>query len=313
MRNFLLGLVIVAAGLNGAGPGRAAVPDVVTDIAPVHALVSQVMGDLGQPDLLVGPGYLPHDYRLRPSQARALQEARVVFWVGPALTPWLAGALDALSPSAKQVILSQAPGNTQRPMRPGGAFGIPDTAGDTVGQAGAGAEYDPHLWLDPANASVWLGVIADQLAVVDPENAAAYRANAAAAKAELAQLTAEVATRLAPVRDVPYLVYHDAFQHFEKAFGVNAIGAISGGDAAAPGLKRMVEMRDLAAAQKARCLFTEPQINAERLVQVFGAQKITQATLDPLGADLTPGTGLYPALILQIADRMAACLSPLSK
>ncbi len=314
MRKFLLGfLIAAAAGFGPGGPLRAAVPNVVTDIAPVHALVSQVMGDLGQPDLLVGQGYLPHDYQLRPSQARALEQADLVFWVGPALTPWLEQALGALDPTAGQVMLSQAEGSHQRLMRPGGAFDSTGAGAQTGTQAGAKAgaeaEQDPHMWLDPANAEVWLGVIAEELALADPENAASYRANAAAARAEIAQVTAQVKIRLKPLRQVPYLVYHDAFQHFEKAFGMNAVGAISGGDAAEPGLRRMVQMRDLARARNVRCLFTEPQIDAARLSEVFGGLDITLAALDPLGADLEPGPGLYPALILQIAEGMANCLS----
>ena len=71
------------------GPVRAA-----ADIAPVHSLVAMVMRDAGSPALIVPPGASPHGYALRPSQARALQEAEIVFRIGPGLTPWLEEALE---------------------------------------------------------------------------------------------------------------------------------------------------------------------------------------------------------------------------
>ncbi|WP_323763537.1 zinc ABC transporter substrate-binding protein [Marinovum sp.] len=86
-----------ALGAFAGTSALAEVPQVATDIAPVHGLVSRVMQGLGTPELIVPAGASPHDFALRPSQARALQGADLVFWMGPALAPWLDRTLDSLS------------------------------------------------------------------------------------------------------------------------------------------------------------------------------------------------------------------------
>jgi zinc transport system substrate-binding protein len=89
-------------------PAAAQTPNVVTDIAPVASLTAHVMGDLGTPRNLIKPGASPHDYALRPSDARALRDADVVFWIGGALTPWLEAPLETLSKNAEHVSLLNA-------------------------------------------------------------------------------------------------------------------------------------------------------------------------------------------------------------
>ena len=84
-----------------AGTALADVPDVAVDIAPVHSLVARVMEGIGTPDLIVAPGATPHEYSLRPSEAAALQEADLVFWIGPGLTPWLADAISTVAPAPR--------------------------------------------------------------------------------------------------------------------------------------------------------------------------------------------------------------------
>ena len=82
------------------GTSSADTPQVVTDIAPVHSLVARVMEGVGAPELIVQPGASPHEYSLRPSEASALQDADIVFWIGPDLTPWLTDTIETLAPDA---------------------------------------------------------------------------------------------------------------------------------------------------------------------------------------------------------------------
>ena len=64
------------------------VPNVSVDIAPLHSLVASVMHGVGVPNLIIPPGSSPHDHQLRPSEAKAMQDANIVFWMGEELTPW---------------------------------------------------------------------------------------------------------------------------------------------------------------------------------------------------------------------------------
>ncbi len=291
-------------------PAQAEAPSVATDIAPVHALVARVMQGVGEPELILPQDASPHSYALRPSQASALQSADLVIWVGPALTPWLGEAMDTLATSADQLVLLDIPGTVLLPWREQEEFAGGEEAHDhdhddhDHGEEGV----DPHVWLDPQNASFWLVAIAEMLSVHDAEHASQYRANAHAGQAELAALITGIETKLAPVRGLSFVVSHDALHYFETRFDVHASGAVADGDAAAPGAARLAYLREMMEKNATTCVLVEPGIDTSRLASVFG-DDLTFAEADLLGRNHTPGAGLYPALIADIADNLASCAS----
>lgn len=177
--------------------------------------------------------------------------------------------------------------------------------GEAGGKAGA---TDPHAWLDPSNAVSWLGLIAEALAGIDPENAAEYQANAAAAQRELEALSAELAAAVAPLRGRPFVVFHDAYNYFENRFGIEAAGALSIADGSPPGPARVSEIRDLIASSGARCVFAEPQFPADLIDTVTEGTPARVAVLDPVGAALPPGPELYPELLRGLAASLESCL-----
>lgn len=281
----------------------ATVPRVAADIAPVQSIAARVMGDLGTPALVIPPGASPHGYALRPSEARALQDADVVVWVGPALTPWLADPLDSLAPGARRVTIENAPGVELLPARTDQAFEQDDDEphGDHA--------IDGHLWLAPANAIAAARAIAAALAAKDPANAATYAANAEALAAELTTLSAQIDTELAPVRGRPWLVFHDAFRYFEQAFDIPAAGSVVLQEGVEPSAARVAELRDRVRDAGIVCAFAEPQFEPRLLATVIEGTDARTATLDDIGATLAPGPALYPTLIRGIADGLRDCLS----
>lgn len=324
---------VVSLGLmlGCAAPGHAA-PQVATDIAPVHSLVARVMAGVGAPALIVPPGASPHAHSMRPSEAAALDRAEVVFWMGEGLTPWLEDPISTLANDAHVIELLGAGGSQVRAFREGLAFAAkgadgqddlehgqddvhdehgPDHGHDDHGHDDhAGHDHvgaDPHAWLDPENARAWLGVIAEELAEHDPQNAVLYAANAAQAREELVALEAEIAARLAPVRDKSYVVYHDAYQYFEARFGLAPTGAMALGDAADPGPARIAALRDAAQEAGVVCVFGEPQFTGARSSAIFG-DRVGHGVLDPMGSRHAPGAALYPALLTDMADALAGCL-----
>jgi zinc transport system substrate-binding protein len=297
--------VVFLAALALAGAARAETPSVAADIAPVHSLVARVMDGVGTPALIVPPGSSPHGHAMRPSEAAALQDADAVFWIGPDLTPWLGDAIASLAPDAAAVALLEAPGTTELAARDGALF---DAEEDHESDSHAHGPHDPHAWLDPLNARVWLGAIAEELAAVDPGNAAAYRGNAAAGQAEIDALVAEVEATLAPVRGHGFIVFHDAYQYFENRFELPAAGAIALSDAARPGPARVEEIRDRVAGAGVTCVLAEPQFNPDLVETVIEGTSLRSATLDPLGAGLPAGPDLYPQLLRDLATTLAACL-----
>lgn len=168
--------------------------------------------------------------------------------------------------------------------------------------------HDPHAWLDPQNASVWLDAIAAELSELDPDNAGAYKANAEQGKADLAALTEEVSAQLDPVRGENFIVFHDAYQYFETRFDIPAAGSISIGDASAPSPARIEEIHDKVRELGVTCAFTEPQFNPGLVETVFAGTDAKTGVMDPLGAELTPGPDLYPQLIRNLAGSLVDCL-----
>lgn len=168
---------------------------------------------------------------------------------------------------------------------------------------------DPHAWLDPANGVVWAGLIAAELSRLDPGNAATYAANATRAAEAIAAAEAEAAALLAPVKDRPFVAFHDAYGYFTGHFGLKMAGTVALGDASAPGAQRLAELRDLAVAGGAVCLFPEaghdPKL-IEQLAQDTGLKVGGQ--LDPVGTMQDPGPGAYPAVIVTLARVLADCL-----
>jgi zinc transport system substrate-binding protein len=299
----LLALPTNASAEPGAESGAG--PSVVASIAPVHSLVARVMQGAGAPYLLLPPGASPHDHALRPSDAAALEHAALVFWVGPRLEPWAVRPLAMLARGGRVVRLSGVPGLTRLEHREGAAF----EAHDHNSRPDPGAdETDPHLWLDPENAKLWLTAIATALAEADPENRALYQANAAAGWDELDALAIEINARLASVRGRPFVVFHDAFHYFENRFGIEAAGSVALSDARAPGPARIAGIRDHIRALGAVCLFREPQFRSALVATVAEGTDVRIGLLDPLGIDFQPGLDLYPGLLRGLADSLADCL-----
>ncbi|MDP3262602.1 MAG: zinc ABC transporter substrate-binding protein [Tabrizicola sp.] len=306
--------IITALMASTALPALAEVPGVVTDIPPVHALVSQVMGDLGSPVLLLAKGADEHDFQLRPSQAGEVADAALVVWIGPELTPWLETALKNRPEGAAALALLDAEGTEK--IGYGKAEGD-DHAGETAEDHAGHADehdhgaYDPHAWLDPDNAKVWLGLIAAELARIDPDNAAIYAANAATATAGIKALDADLSARLAPMKDRAFVTFHDAYGYFTAHYGLASAGSIALGDAADPGAARLSEIRATLEAGSVACIFPEVQHDPALVVQVAdGTGAVIGGALDPVGSSLEPGAGAYAALLTGIAETLVACTAP---
>jgi zinc transport system substrate-binding protein len=303
------------------GTAFADAPRVAVDIAPVHSLVTRVMEGVGTPDLIIQAGASPHEYSLRPSEAAALQDANLVFWIGAGLTPWLTDTIETLAPNANVTELLEADGTIELEFREGALFEAhddheeeshDDEKADHDEEAGHDehehGNHDPHAWLSPQNAMTWMNVIAGQLSAADPDNAGAYFANAAVGRAEIKVLIGEVTAMLEPVRDGRFIVFHDAYQYFETDFNFPASGAISISDASDPSPARIAEIQDRIAEQGIDCVLAEPQFNPGLVATVLEGSNVQTGILDPLGSDLKPGSALYPQLIRNLSTALAGCM-----
>lgn len=311
----------------------AQVPKVAVDIAPLHSLVTQVMDGVGEPDLLIRPEASPHDYHLRPSEAKALSQADVVFWIGEGLTPWLEKPLSSLANSATKIEMMEVEGTTLYGFREGATFEAHSHNEERHEEHHEHehkvreesevhhqhdnhdahddhhhGEYDPHAWLDPKNAEVWVEAIAAALSKADTENAPIYTQNAKVAISRLRALSEEIRQQAKSINGIKFIVFHDAYQYFEQRFQLLATGAISISDASKPSPARVSEIRQTVKDLGVTCVFTEPQYNPELVNAVFENSTVnTIGKMDPIGANIETGKEQYHSLLMAMISSLKQC------
>ena len=298
---------------------------VMASIKPIHSLVASVMQGVSEPDLIVEGAASPHTYALKPSQARKLQNTDVVFWVGHELEAFLEKPLEAIASDAKSVELIDAHGLVKLAFREGGAFDDhghddhddhaedkhddhDDHDHDDHADHNHG-EFDPHIWLDPVNAKALVHEIEEVLSAADPANAETYEANAMATMAKLDELTEEISVQLSSVKDKGFIVFHDAYQSFEKRFGLTAVGSITVSPEVMPGAERIHDLQDKVQDLSATCVFSEPQFEPKLVATVTEGTNAGTGVLDPHGATIEDGPELYFTLLRNMANSFEDCLS----
>ncbi|TCQ27999.1 zinc ABC transporter substrate-binding protein ZnuA [Rhizobium sp. PP-CC-3G-465] len=315
-------LILAATAFLAAGTAHAQTPDVVVSIKPIHSLVASIMAGVGEPKLIVEGAASPHTYNMKPSNASALQKANVVFWMGEGMEHFLEKPLETLGSKATIVALEEAPGVEKLPQREGGPF-EPHDDGDEAEAAhdhdSADAhdakhahddgEFDMHSWLDPRNAKAMAAEIETVLAKADPEHAATYRTNRETLDARIDALDLAIAATLAPIKDRPFIVFHDAYQYFENRYGVTVAGSITVSPETAPGAQRLKEIHAKIEKLGATCVFAEPQFEPKLVNVVLEGTTAKSGTLDPEAGTLTAGPDLYFQLMNGIAQSLASCLS----
>ncbi|MDA7573101.1 zinc ABC transporter substrate-binding protein [Candidatus Pelagibacter sp.] len=322
---------------------------VVTSIKPIHSLASYLMDGVGKPDLIVDGYASPHGFSLKPSHAKMLQNADLIFWVGEDLESFLEKPLKSIAKKAEKIELMEIKGLNKLKFRERNIFDDHDDHGhddhakkeddhddhghdedghkekeddhddhghdedghkeddhDDEGHEGhAHGEYDPHIWLDPMNAKVILEEMTEHLIENDQENASKYKANLKKAHKDLDKLIKKVKSELN--KDFKSIVFHDAYQYFEKRFDVNVLGAFTVNTDVMPGAEQLAEIREIIEHDKVSCVFSEPQFNPDIINAVAKDMNISTGVLDPLGATLNPGKDLYFDLISNMSKSFKGC------
>lgn len=286
-------------------------PRVVATIQPLHGLTAAVMEGVAEPELLLSPGASPHTYSLRPSEARALAGADLVAWVGPGYERFLRNALQNLSGDALHVAFAELADVKLHTGRSGDAWDM-----DAGVDHGHGHDHnhgkhttDYHLWLDPGNARIFVRAIRDALKARDPAHADAYAANAERTLERLDALDETLQARLAPLRDRPYVVFHDAYQYFEHRYGLTPVGSVTLDAERPPGARHVRDLRRRIRDLEAVCIFREPQFEPSLIETLTEGTELGRGQLDPLGASIDPGPDAYFELLEQLADAYDECLA----
>ncbi|MEJ2316533.1 MAG: zinc ABC transporter substrate-binding protein [Gammaproteobacteria bacterium] len=290
----------------------ASAPDVVVSIKPLHSLVAGVMQGVAEPALLISGNQSPHTFTLAPSDVRLIKGAELIVWVGETLEAPLAKTIAANSKGAQVIEFMTMQGLARAGLREGGAW---EAHSHDHGQMHekqhehhGHAREDVHLWLSPLNAGRLVDAVAMTLAGIDPENAKTYRVNAAALHERITRLDAELRSQLLTIRDTPYIVFHDAYQLFEKHYGLNTVGSVVISPGRMPGARRVHEMRERLVQSGAKCIFSEPQFDPGLIATIIEGTDVRTGTLDPVGVDLEPGNDAWFELMQNLANALVECL-----
>ena len=280
---------------------------VVASIKPIHSLVSSIMQGTGNPHLIIKGAGNPHAYNMRPSDAKAIEHAKLVFWIGPQLEAFLDAPLHTLGANATLVELSKIDGLTLLPYREEDEDQHNEPEDTSAHEHDVG--MDMHIWLSPNNAIIMADAITTALVRANPSMAGIYIKNNDTLKNKLKKLEIEIRILLAGVTSTPYLTFHDAFQYFEQYYGLNYQGALTLNPNAQLGAKKISQIRQEIKVKKPACIFTEPQYNARVIPTLTEGYEIRSATLDALGLAEKAGPDLYDRLLRQTASSFADCLS----
>ena len=292
---------------------------VVTSIKPLHSLTSYIMEGVGEPELIIDGVASPHNFQIKPSHAKMLQNADLVIWIGEDLESFLPSALKSIPKDAVVFELLDQSGLKKLKFREKNIFEGHDDHGhdehakkeddhDDHGHDDHGhghGSFDPHIWLDPANAKVIVKKITNQLSKIDKDNASTYKANSKKVIKDLDGLIKEVKNEIN--KDASFVVFHDAYQYFEKRFGINVIGALTVNPDVMPGAEQLAEIREVIEHEKAKCIFSEPQFNPNIINSIASDTGVKTGVLDPLGANIDKGKNMYFDLIKDMSNSLKDC------
>ena len=324
MLNKILKLTITFFIIFGLKSTLYAEVNVVTSIKPIHSLASYVMDGVGKPDVIVDGYNSPHGFSLKPSHAKMIEKADLIIWVGEDLEAFLEKPLNTIAKKAVNVEIMDLSGVKKLKFREKNIFEGHDDHGhghkekkhddhghkkakhDDHGHEGhAHGEHDPHVWLDPMNAKVIIKEIENQLVKLDPDNSSKYKANSKKAQSELDNLTKNIKSDLKG--NLRFVVFHDAYQYFENRFGIKVLGALTVNPDVLPGAEQLSEIREVIEHEKVNCLFSEPQFNPAIIKSIAKDTKIKTGVLDPLGATLDKGKGMYSELLQSMYASFKGC------
>ncbi|MET0155512.1 MAG: zinc ABC transporter substrate-binding protein [Rickettsiales bacterium] len=254
---------------------------IVVSSPPLHSIVSLIAGRPA-PTLLASGRESFHHAALTPSARRAAEEADFFFYGDPEVEPLSAALLPALPKTVKAASLEN------------------DARGS-------------HVWMTPEGAAFVAKKTVETLTERNPDDAKKYRRRYDAFIEKNAELDAFLTDTLAPVKEAPFIVYHDAYADFAKKYSLNLVGYVTKNPEASVSGKKMREMRRLIAKKKPVCLFVEKG-EGEALASALAEGTGTRvAFVNPDGAGMTPGKKLYPRLMKQLAKDMRACLENTDK
>lgn len=284
---------------------------VVASIKPLGFIASAIADGVTDTQVLLPDGASEHDYSLRPSDIKRLQNADLVVWIGPDMEAFMTKSVQGTLEAKKVTIADLA---KVKPLLQKGSDDDGDEHdhdhddGENSDHHHHHGDYNMHLWLSPEIAKASAVAIHEKLVELMPQSRAKLDANLHAFEAQLAATDKQVGTELAPLKGKGYFVFHDAYGYYEKHYGLTPLGHFTVNPEIQPGAQRLHEIRTQLVEQKATCVFAEPQFRPAVVEAVARGTSVRMGTLDPLGTSIKLGKESYSQFLTQLANQYASCL-----
>ncbi|MDQ1362632.1 MAG: zinc transport system substrate-binding protein [Pseudomonadota bacterium] len=282
-----------------SGVAAAATPQILVTLKPLHSLVSGLSHGISQPSLLLDDMQSPHDYQLKPSDRRLLASANIIIYASDNIESFMQPLSSSLG-SRQLIALDTLPGMPLLPAR----------STDADHHDNHRADYDGHIWLSPLNARIIVQQLAEMLVQYDPANRNKYFSNRDHLLQRLNTLEKKIDQQLLPVRNQPFLQFHDALQYFERDFSLNHGVTVTSGAEHAPGARHIRALQQQIREKKINCFLYEPP-QAPKLLETLDVNRSAKKqALEIHGSQITAGGDLYFSLLENIAGQIHECLQP---
>ncbi|WP_445493602.1 zinc ABC transporter substrate-binding protein ZnuA [Photorhabdus sp. SF281] len=292
-----------------SGTIQSANADVVTSIRPLGFIAAAITEGVTDTQVLLPDGASPHDYALKPSDLKKINQADLFVWVGPDMEIFLSKPLTKV-PQDKQLVLAQLP--AIKPLLLKNDEDLQASNHDNQEEDHehhSHGEYNMHIWLSPEIAKQAAQGIHDQLLARYPQKKAALDVNLRKFNVHLAQTDKNIANILKLAHGRGYFVFHDAYGYFEQHYGLTPLGHFTINPEIQPGAKKLHHIRTQLVEQKAACIFAEPQFRPTVINAVAKNTGVRMGTLDPLGGRIVLDKDSYMKFITQLSEQYASCLN----
>ncbi|WP_034840617.1 zinc ABC transporter substrate-binding protein ZnuA [Endozoicomonas numazuensis] len=278
-------------------------PKVLASIKPLQLIATSITEGVTVVDVLLPPGASPHSHSMKPSDARKLYEADMIFWVGPDMETFLDKTLSGSKKATSVPLMQESRLKLLKSSE--GKEEVHDHAGDSDHHHG---EYDAHIWLSPENAIAMAKTMSEKLSKLDPDHKKQYQENYKAFKKAVQAADKRNITKLTNYHSQPMFVFHDAYGYLQKHYKLNVVDYFTINPEQQPGAKHLTRLQDKLKKAGNSCVFREPQFQPAYIDRIIGGTDASVAVLDPLATDITVSPDGYIQFMNNLTDTIISCL-----
>lgn len=270
---------------------------VITSIKPIQMIVLAIAGDNAQSEQLIPDFASPHNYSFKPSDIRKVKKADVVFRIDEHMETQLETIFKSLESKIKVISLAETKG-----------LKLLESAGNHDEHESENHEkVDFHIWTSPKNALIMATSVVETLSELDPKNATDYQRNFAKFSAQLKIESDSISAKLIKYQKSPYIVFHNSWQYFSNAFGLQNPIVIDMHESVSSGVKTIRIIREKIRADKIGCVFYDTTISESRLKLL--TENVNTANIDVLAKDIEMNQSAYIDWLKQLTEQVETCLS----